>query len=213
MSSNSTASPAGAGGGTRCCGATTLVAVAATSFAGCFVLVVAFLFVRFVLLRQRWRHGARGLLLQEQHQPKPGLDAAAIALLPSFPYRRRAGADGSTSVPADAAGAGAAECAVCLGVLDEGQMVRQLSGCKHVFHQECIDVWLATRASCPVCRGKAEPPARAEDRAAAASAPPRVAAVEMLGNELELASSSTPVAAWLDLTAPRQLVYSSGQSQ
>lgn len=209
MSSNSTASP-GAGGGTRCCGATTLVAVAATSFAGCFVLVVAFLFVRFVLL---WRHGARGLLLQEQHQPKPGLDAAAIALIPSFPYRRRAGADGSTSVPADAAGAGAAECAVCLGVLDEGQMVRQLSGCKHVFHQECIDVWLATRASCPVCRGKAEPPARAEDRAAAASAPPRVAAVEMLGDELELASSSTPVAAWLDLTAPRQLVYSSGQSQ
>lgn len=209
MSSNSTASP-GAGGGTRCCGATTLVAVAATSFAGCFVLVVAFLFVRFVLL---WRHGARGLLLQEQHQPKPGLDAAAIALIPSFPYRRRAGADGSTSVPADAAGAGAAECAVCLGVLDEGQMVRQLSGCKHVFHQECIDVWLATRASCPVCRGKAEPPARAEDRAAAASAPPRVAAVEMLGNELELASSSTPVATWLDLTAPRQLVYSSGQSQ
>lgn len=213
MSSNSTASPAGAGGGTRCCGATTLVAVAATSFAGCFVLVVAFLFVRFVLLRQRWRHGARGLLLQEQRQPKPGLDAAAIALIPSFPYRRRAGADGSTSVPADAAGAGAAECAVCLGVLDEGQMVRQLSGCKHVFHQECIDVWLATRASCPVCRGKAEPPARAEDRATAASAPPRVAAVEMLGDELELASSSTPVAAWLDLTAPRQLVYSSGQSQ
>ncbi|NP_001343532.1 uncharacterized protein LOC111242784 [Zea mays] len=214
MSSNSTASP-GAGGGTRCCGATTLVAVAATSFAGCFVLVVAFLFVRFVLLRQRWRHGARGLLLQEQRQPKPGLDAAAIALIPSFPYRRRAGADGSTSVAADAAGAGAgaAECAVCLGVLDEGQMVRQLSGCKHVFHQECIDVWLATRASCPVCRGKAEPPARAEDRATAASAPPRVAAVEMLGDELELASSSTPVAACLDLTAPRQLVYSSGQSQ
>ncbi|CAD6341412.1 unnamed protein product [Miscanthus lutarioriparius] len=189
MSSNSPASPGA--GGTRCCKATTLVAVAATSFVCCFVLVVAFLFVRFLLLRQRWRHRTRRLLQEQHHRSKPGLGAAAIAMLPSFPYRRRA--EGSTSVPATAAAA-AAECAVCLGVLDEGQMVRQLPGCKHVFHQECIDVWLASRASCPVCRGKAEPPAPAraeDDRAAAASTPARVAAVEMFGDE-ELASSSTP---------------------
>ncbi|XP_066308195.1 RING-H2 finger protein ATL39-like [Miscanthus floridulus] len=189
MSSNGTASP-GAGGGTRCCKATTLVAVAATSFVCCFILVVAFLFVRFLLLRQRWHPRARRLLQEQHHRSKPGLDAAVIALIPPFPYLRQADAEaeGSTSVPA-----AATECVVCLGVLDEGQMVRQLPGCKHVFHQECIDVWLASRASCPVCRGKAEPPApaRAEDRAAAASTPARVAAVDMFGDE-ERTSSSTP---------------------
>ncbi|KAL6838647.1 hypothetical protein ACP4OV_031361 [Aristida adscensionis] len=119
--------------------------------------------------------------------PKLGLDAAAISLLPSFPYRRpAAGAECSTAP---------AECAVCLSALDEGQTVRQLPGCSHVFHQECIAVWLASCASCPFCRGNAEPaPAPAETRAAASmsTSSARVAAVETLDDDEIVASSSTP---------------------
>eukprot|EP00267_Zea_mays_P027989 XP_008657374.1 E3 ubiquitin-protein ligase ATL41 [Zea mays] len=58
------------------------------------------------------------------------------------------------------------ECAVCLGVLDEGQTARQLPGCAHVFHQQCVDAWLASNASCPVCRRRTGP--QAEEEAAAA---------------------------------------------
>ncbi|KAL6627199.1 hypothetical protein ACP70R_030925 [Stipagrostis hirtigluma subsp. patula] len=183
MSSNGTA--LAAGGVTPCCSATTLLAAAAASFAFSFLLVMVFLFLRFLLLRRRWRRSAR-LPPLEQPRPKLGLDAAAIAMLPSFPYRRPA-ADADAECSTTSA---AAECAVCLGALDEGQTVRRLPGCDHVFHQECIDVWLASRASCPICRRKADEPARAEDRAAA-SASARVAAAEMLEDEI-VASSSTP---------------------
>jgi E3 ubiquitin-protein ligase ATL41 len=177
MSLNSTAE---AGAGTRCCNATTLFATAASSFFFCLLFVLFFLCLRFALLRRRWRHSARVLQEEQQQRPKLGLDAAAIALLPSFPFPPSAG----TAL----AGAGSdAECAVCLYALDEGQMVRQLPGCKHVFHQECIDVWLASRASCPVCRAKAEP-GRAEGTTASASV---VLTIEVPNDEIA-ASSSTP---------------------
>ncbi|CAO2161548.1 unnamed protein product [Urochloa humidicola] len=65
-----------------------------------------------------------------------GLDAAAIARLPCFV----------------SAGATAAECAVCLGGVEEGETVRALPCCTHAFHARCIDAWLRLRPTCPVCR-------------------------------------------------------------
>ncbi|BAS73796.1 Os01g0690333, partial [Oryza sativa Japonica Group] len=49
------------------------------------------------------------------------------------------------------------KCVVCLRAVDEGEKVRQISACGHVFHQECINMWLSSHTSCPVCRGKAAP--------------------------------------------------------
>ncbi|XP_062208778.1 RING-H2 finger protein ATL39-like [Phragmites australis] len=177
MSSNSTASP---GAVTPCCSATMLLAVVAMYVTFSFLVVVAFLFLCFLLQRRRWRQSAR-LLQEEQPRPNLGLDAAAIALLPSFPYWRPI-ADAECSTLA------LVECVVCLNVLDEGQMARQLPGCKHVFHQECIDVWLASRASCPVCRATIDP-ARGEGRAAASTSA-YVVPVETSEDEI-MTSSST----------------------
>lgn len=44
------------------------------------------------------------------------------------------------------------ECPVCLSVFVEGEGIRQLNACKHVFHVECIDKWLYSHSNCPVCR-------------------------------------------------------------
>ncbi|XP_062224599.1 E3 ubiquitin-protein ligase EL5-like [Phragmites australis] len=52
---------------------------------------------------------------------------------------------------------GAADCTVCLGEVEKGETVRRLPACQHVFHRECIDMWLHAHATCPVCRSSALP--------------------------------------------------------
>nr|GMC93685.1 RING-H2 finger protein ATL33-like [Ipomoea batatas]GMC99599.1 RING-H2 finger protein ATL33-like [Ipomoea batatas]GME17516.1 RING-H2 finger protein ATL33-like [Ipomoea batatas] len=44
------------------------------------------------------------------------------------------------------------ECPVCLSVFVAGEEIRQLNACKHMFHVKCIDVWLGSHSTCPVCR-------------------------------------------------------------
>ncbi|CAI5471906.1 unnamed protein product [Closterium sp. Yama58-4] len=44
------------------------------------------------------------------------------------------------------------ECTVCLSDFNEGELIRFLWPCEHQFHVTCIDHWLATKTTCPVCR-------------------------------------------------------------
>ncbi|XAR65357.1 hypothetical protein NMG60_11009455 [Bertholletia excelsa] len=48
----------------------------------------------------------------------------------------------------------AAECAVCLCRIEDGEEVRELR-CDHLFHRECLDCWVgfSPRQTCPLCRG------------------------------------------------------------
>ena len=48
-------------------------------------------------------------------------------------------------------------CAVCLGDFEEGEELRTLPECMHSFHVPCIDMWLYSHSSCPICRGDATP--------------------------------------------------------
>ncbi|KAH0456778.1 hypothetical protein IEQ34_014685 [Dendrobium chrysotoxum] len=50
------------------------------------------------------------------------------------------------------------ECSVCLSAIEEGEKVRVLPSCGHGFHARCIDAWLRTRLSCPVCRSDVTAP-------------------------------------------------------
>uniref|UniRef100_A0A0D9UY95 RING-type E3 ubiquitin transferase n=1 Tax=Leersia perrieri TaxID=77586 RepID=A0A0D9UY95_9ORYZ len=84
-----------------------------------------------------------------------GLDASALTALPVTAYRKRGG-----SVAPD--------CAVCLSELADGEKVRELPNCGHVFHVECVDAWLRSRTTCPLCRAEAEVPKAARAAAAAA---------------------------------------------
>ncbi|KAK8944352.1 RING-H2 finger protein ATL72 [Platanthera zijinensis] len=64
----------------------------------------------------------------------PGLVAATVAALPVVL----------------AAGEGC--CAVCLGAYGAAERVKLMPVCRHKFHPGCIDTWLLSRGSCPVCR-------------------------------------------------------------
>ncbi|KAJ4964473.1 hypothetical protein NE237_024412 [Protea cynaroides] len=79
--------------------------------------------------------------------PKNGLESSVIASLPTFAYKISDGFDKTD----------AKECAVCLGTLQDEEMVKVLPNCKHMFHVECIDMWLNSNSTCPVCRTEAKP--------------------------------------------------------
>ncbi|KAG4939689.1 hypothetical protein JHK86_045830 [Glycine max] len=44
------------------------------------------------------------------------------------------------------------ECAVCLTDFTHKDSLRLLPKCNHVFHPHCIDSWLTSHVTCPVCR-------------------------------------------------------------
>jgi len=44
------------------------------------------------------------------------------------------------------------DCPICLAEFADGEKVRVLPNCNHRFHLECIDAWLVSHSSCPLCR-------------------------------------------------------------
>lgn len=44
------------------------------------------------------------------------------------------------------------QCSVCLGDYQAEDKLQQIPVCGHTFHMDCIDIWLATHTSCPLCR-------------------------------------------------------------
>ncbi|KAG6490889.1 E3 ubiquitin-protein ligase ATL42-like [Zingiber officinale] len=53
------------------------------------------------------------------------------------------------------------ECAVCLSKFTDAEKLRLLPKCRHAFHLGCVDRWLESHSSCPLCRVKV----KAEDAA------------------------------------------------
>ncbi|KAI5076995.1 hypothetical protein GOP47_0009060 [Adiantum capillus-veneris] len=43
-------------------------------------------------------------------------------------------------------------CAVCLSEYQEGELLKRLPACGHLFHKGCIDMWLFSHSTCPLCR-------------------------------------------------------------
>ncbi|KZV21805.1 hypothetical protein F511_02963 [Dorcoceras hygrometricum] len=44
------------------------------------------------------------------------------------------------------------DCAVCLSEFQEMESLRLLPKCSHAFHLPCVDTWLKSHSSCPLCR-------------------------------------------------------------
>lgn len=77
-----------------------------------------------------------------------GLDRLVVDSFPIFVY---------SAVKDLKIGKGALECAVCLSEFEDCDALRLLPKCDHVFHPDCIDAWLASHVTCPVCRAKLAP--------------------------------------------------------
>ncbi|RCV25224.1 hypothetical protein SETIT_5G149000v2 [Setaria italica] len=130
------------------------------------VVILAILTVVFVLVRlllYQFVARGRGSLRRSfvsfgRSSGRHGLDASALAALPVTEYRRKVEADGDDGSTSTTGGAAAAtDCAVCLSELADGEKVRALPSCGHVFHVECVDAWLRSRTTCPVCRAEVRP--------------------------------------------------------
>uniref|UniRef100_A0A0D9VE97 RING-type E3 ubiquitin transferase n=1 Tax=Leersia perrieri TaxID=77586 RepID=A0A0D9VE97_9ORYZ len=89
--------------------------------------------------------------------------AALIDALPAFVYEGPAEGGGSKH-------GGGALCAVCLEEAQRGETVRRLPACGHMFHKDCVDMWLHTHATCPLCRCEVFPRMPAAKAAALAAA-------------------------------------------
>ncbi|KAK9130128.1 hypothetical protein Sjap_010615 [Stephania japonica] len=70
-----------------------------------------------------------------------GVTKSIIDLIPVFKYNNvLVGVENKT------------ECAVCLGEFKADETLRLLPKCNHAFHLPCIDAWLQSNKTCPLCR-------------------------------------------------------------
>ncbi|XP_004494634.1 E3 ubiquitin-protein ligase ATL6-like [Cicer arietinum] len=77
-----------------------------------------------------------------------GLDSSVINTFPILEY---------SEVKIHKIGKEILECAVCLCEFEDTETLRLIPKCDHVFHPECIDEWLSSHTTCPVCRANLVP--------------------------------------------------------
>lgn len=82
-----------------------------------------------------------------QSEPS-GLSQATIETFPTFLY---------SDVKSFKIGKDTLACAVCLSEFQDHDTLRMIPKCCHVYHPNCIDVWLASHTTCPVCRANLVP--------------------------------------------------------
>jgi len=71
-----------------------------------------------------------------------GLSTDAIQSLPSVQWSEKMKGEAN----------GSSDCAICLGVFEKGESLRLLPNCSHFYHVHCVDAWLSSRSTCPLCR-------------------------------------------------------------
>ncbi|XXG57422.1 hypothetical protein AAC387_Pa03g4575 [Persea americana] len=71
-----------------------------------------------------------------------GIDKTVIESLPFFRFSSLKGSRQGL------------ECSVCLSKFEDSEVLRLLPKCKHAFHIDCVDRWLESHSSCPLCRQK-----------------------------------------------------------
>ncbi|KAF8032555.1 hypothetical protein BT93_D1458 [Corymbia citriodora subsp. variegata] len=102
------------------------------------------------------------------------------------------------------------ECAICLAEFDDESVLRLLTVCYHVFHQECIDLWLTSHKTCPVCRGNLDLPLSKLSEMRPVAAVPRDD--NAMGSIRENEEASFPGAVSIDIKEGEDEEYGGGGS-
>ncbi|XP_043687511.1 RING-H2 finger protein ATL40-like [Telopea speciosissima] len=84
--------------------------------------------------------------VQSQERPYNALDPFIIATLPVYVYKQidQPNNDGTR------------DCAVCLSSFENEEIAMLLPNCKHMFHEQCINMWFSSHSTCPICRRRVE---------------------------------------------------------
>lgn len=125
------------------------------------VIIIAVLFVAFIFLlslsvyirycNPNAANSGPSNAAAPQQPSKRGLDPKVIESFPIFEY------SDVKDLKYGEGGGGTLECAVCIAEFNNGDTLRLLPKCDHVFHPECIDAWLGAHSTCPVCRANLAP--------------------------------------------------------
>ncbi|KAJ9131838.1 hypothetical protein P3X46_034750 [Hevea brasiliensis] len=134
-----------------------------TDFSPLIIAVIGILASAFILVSyytiiskycRRGGHGDNSLELGENHDQitneawqgsAAGLDESLIKSITVCKYKK---GDGFVE---------SSDCSVCLSEFQENENLRFLPKCNHAFHLPCIDPWLKSHASCPLCRANIAP--------------------------------------------------------
>ncbi|XP_010680274.1 RING-H2 finger protein ATL78 [Beta vulgaris subsp. vulgaris] len=104
-------------------------------------------FIRFVIKCSSMMSGEPNYYLSminnhdEKKKSVSGLDKRALKTFPVVKFSKDVQIQGLGS-----------ECVICLSDFKVGEKVRILPKCNHGFHVKCIDEWLSSHSSCPICR-------------------------------------------------------------
>ncbi|KAL4285401.1 hypothetical protein GQ457_16G011940 [Hibiscus cannabinus] len=108
------------------------------------ILITTFSLCAHWLFGQRLLSTAADAMVNATPASSLGLDPRTINSLPTILHTKSEGkAHGCVQET---------ECSICLGVLEDEEMLKVLPPCDHAFHSQCVDKWLGSQSSCPLCR-------------------------------------------------------------
>ncbi|MED6222497.1 hypothetical protein PIB30_065027 [Stylosanthes scabra] len=90
-------------------------------------------------------NGVSGHILTRNGSRFSGINREIIEKLPFFRFSSLKGSKEGL------------ECTVCLSRFEDSEVLRLLPKCQHAFHITCIDKWLESHSTCPLCRYRVEP--------------------------------------------------------
>lgn len=84
----------------------------------------------------------------DHHVIDVGIDQATLSSYPKLKYSTKV--NNINDVPEK--DSTASSCSICLADYKSNDTLRLLPDCGHVFHLMCVDPWLRSHATCPLCR-------------------------------------------------------------
>ncbi|KAH7282285.1 hypothetical protein KP509_35G023500 [Ceratopteris richardii] len=117
-----------------------LTIVAIIIFTSCFAMALVSMYLRrscLPVVHPRGNHSAATLAYLAE------VNEALMKTLPVVEFRTER-VEESNHIDVD--------CSVCLSEFKEGEVLRLMPSCGHLFHKDCIDLWLLSNLTCPLCR-------------------------------------------------------------